>query len=69
MGFQDVAFLPSRTSFSATFIKKFGRGESLWTTTCLESVFGVIKGMLPVKHFCTAKPLFVSVKFDRDRKR
>ena len=28
-GFQDVAFLSTRTSFSTTYLKNCGRGESL----------------------------------------
>ena len=48
MGFQDMAFLPSRGRFSTTFLKNCGRGKSLGTTTCLKAVVGVSKGMLPV---------------------
>ena len=43
MGLQDVGFLPSRDSFSTTFHKNCGRGESLGTTTCLNSMVGVSK--------------------------
>ena len=57
MGFQDVAFLPSRDVFPPHFMKHCGRGESLGTTTCLKIVFLVSKGMLPVKYFCSTKPL------------
>ena len=38
--FQDVVFMPSKPSFSNSFLKKCGRGESLWTTTCLKTVVG-----------------------------
>ena len=38
MGFQDVAFLPSIASFSTTFLKNCGRGESLRATTCPTTV-------------------------------
>ena len=51
LGFQDVAFLPYRASFYTTFIKHCGRGEGLWTTTCLKLWLGVSKGMLPVRYF------------------
>ena len=34
MGYQDVAFMLSRTNFSTTCIKNCGRGKNLWTTTC-----------------------------------
>ena len=40
MGYQDVAFLPSRACPSTTFLKSCGSGESLGTTTCLECVVG-----------------------------
>ena len=66
---QDVAFLPSRDSFSTTFVKNCGRGESLRTTTCLKTVVRVSKGMLPVKYFLLQQGLFlVSVKFHDDHK-
>ena len=35
VGFQDVAFLLSRASFSTTFLLYCGRDESLGTTICL----------------------------------
>ena len=35
VGFQDVAFLASRASFSTTFLRNCDRGKSLVTTTCL----------------------------------
>ena len=38
MDFQDVAFLPTKASFSATFHNNCGRGESLGSTTCLKTV-------------------------------
>ena len=38
MGFQDVAFLPSRSSLLTTFLKNCGIGECLRTTTCLITV-------------------------------
>ena len=45
MGILDLAFLPSLASFSTTFLKYCGRGESLGTTTCLKTAVGVSKGM------------------------
>ena len=45
--------------FSTIFLKNFGRGESLVTTTCLKTVVGVNKGMLPVKYFCYDKVSFL----------
>ena len=58
MGYKDVAFLPSRASFSTTFLKICGRGENLWTAACHKAVEGLSKDMLPCKHFCSTKPLF-----------
>ena len=58
MGFQDVVFLSSGACFYTTFLKHCDRGESLVTTTCLITVVGVIKGMLPVKYFCSNNASF-----------
>ena len=55
MGFQDVVFLLSLASFPTTFLTICGRGESHRTTTCLETVAVVSKGMLPVTYFCANK--------------
>ena len=64
-----VEKLPSRGSFSTTFHKNCVRGESLGTITCLETVVGVSKGMLPVKYLLLQQsPFFVSVKFHGDHK-
>ena len=40
MGFQDVAFLLFRPSFSTTSLVSSGRGECLWTTTFFKAVVG-----------------------------
>ena len=58
MGFQDVVFLSSQCSFTAKFLTNCGRSESLGTTTCLQTVLGVNKGMLPVKYFQSNKASF-----------
>ena len=58
IGFQDVAFLPSRASFSTAFKKNCGRGESLGTTACPKTVVGVSKGMLPVRYLLSNKASF-----------
>ena len=58
MGFRDVAFLPSRASFSSTFLTNYDRGESLRTATSLKTVVGVSKGMLPVRYFRSDKASF-----------
>ena len=57
MGFLDMAFLPSRDSFSTTFLN-CGRSESLGTTTCLKLWLAVSKGMLPVKYICPNEASF-----------
>ena len=53
MGFLDVAFLPSRTSFCTAYIIICG----------LRSLVGVSKGIHPVDTFTQANHLFVSVEF------
>ena len=64
MGFQDVVLLPSRASFSTTFLKNCGRGESLGTTTCLITVVGGKQGHARCKIPLLQQSLFfVSVEF------
>ena len=53
MVLQDVAFLPSRASFSPTYLNNFGTGESPRTTICPKAVVGVSVSMLPIKYFCS----------------
>ena len=57
MGFQDVAFLPSRTSFSTTFLKNCGRGEGFRTTTCHKTVVGGKQGHAACKLFLIQRSL------------
>ena len=67
MGFQDVAFLPSRANFSTTFLKKCGRGEYLGTTTCPNTVDEGLQGHAASK--ISSRPqnfFFVSVEFHGD---
>ena len=59
MGFQDVAFLPSRDSVYTTFHKNCGRGESLGTATYLSSVVGGKQGHAPCKIFLFQQFLFL----------
>ena len=66
MSFQDVAFIPSRASFSTTFLKHCDIGECLGTSTCLKTMVGVSKGMLPERYYRSTKFLFVSIKFNGD---
>ena len=69
MGFQDVAFLPSRVSFSTIFLKNCGRGECLWTTACLKTVSGGKQGHAPCKILLLQQsPYFVSDEFHSDHK-
>ena len=49
MGFQAVVFLPSCAGFCTTFRNNCCRGKRLGTTTCLKTVVGLSKGMLPVE--------------------
>ena len=49
MGFQDVLCLSSRASFSTTFLKNCGRGESLGNTTCPKTVVGGRQGYATCK--------------------
>ena len=58
MGVQNVAFLPSLASFSTSFLDNCGGGESHWITTCLRTVVGVGKSILPVRYFCSNKTSF-----------
>ena len=44
MGFQDLAFLPSRAIFSTMFLKNCDIGESLGTTTSPKIVVGGKQG-------------------------
>ena len=66
IGFQDVAFPPLQASYNTTFLRHCGGGKSLGTTTCLRTVAGVDKGMLPVKYVCSTKASLLSVNFQRD---
>ena len=47
MGLWDVAFLPSRASFSTTLAKNCGRGASLGTSTCPKTVVSGKQGNAP----------------------
>ena len=48
------------------FLKNCDRGESHSITTCLKTVVGVSKGMLPVEYFYSNKASFVSFEFHGD---
>ena len=60
MGFMDVAFLPSKASFSTTFLQNCGRGEGLVTTTCLSAVVGDKQGHAPCRVLLLHQSLFLS---------
>ena len=59
MGFQDVAFLPTKSSFSTTFLKNRGRGESLVTTTCPKTLVKEKQKHAPAKYSCFNKAPFI----------
>ena len=48
----------SRTSFSTTFLKNCGRGESLETTMCNKSVVGGKQGHVPCRILLLHKASF-----------
>ena len=51
MGFQDMLFLPSLASVCTMFPENCDRGYILGTATCLMTMVGVSKFMLPVRYF------------------
>ena len=59
MSFLDVAFLPSRASFPATFLTNGGRDGGLVTTTCPKAVVGGMQWHAPVKYICSNKASFL----------
>ena len=59
MGFQDVEFQPSRASFSTMFLKICGRGESLVTITCLNTVVVGWQGHALCKMFLLQQSLLL----------
>ena len=65
-GFQNVVFLPSRTSFPPHFIKIVVELNTLGLPHVLKQLLGESKGILPVKYFCSNKAFFVSVEFHGD---
>ena len=59
MAFQDVAFLPSRTCFCTTFLKKCGNEvNASGPPHVLELWLGVSEGMLPVNYLHSNKSSF-----------
>ena len=59
MGFQDVAFLPSRAHFATTFLEYCGRGYGLGTTTCLKTMIGGKQGYAPCKVLLLSQVFFL----------
>ena len=59
MGSHDVAFLPSKASFSTTFLTNGGRGEGLRTTTCLRTVVRGKQVHAPCKMLLLRQSLFL----------
>ena len=59
MDFQDESFLNSLASFCTTFHSNCGRGESLGTTTCLQTVVGGRQWQACCWTLDPTKPLFL----------
>ena len=56
-----------QATFSTTFLKNCGRGESLKTTTCVKTVVGGKQGHAPCEILSLYKTsFFVSIKFNGD---
>ena len=68
MSFQDVAFMPSRANFLQHFIKIVVEVKASGPPHVIKLWLGETKGMLPVKCYCSAKPLFVTFEFHVDHK-
>ena len=60
IAFLDVAFLSSQASFSTTFLKNCGSGESHGTTTYPRAVVGGKQGHAPCRKLALTKLLCVS---------
>ena len=58
MGFQIAEFLP-QASFSTTFLKNYGRGESLRTATCPKIMVGGKQGHASCKILLFQQSLFL----------
>ena len=66
IGSKNVAFLPSRASFSTTFLNNSSGGYGPGITTHFKAVVVVGKGMLSVNYYCSNKSSFcVSFSFCR----
>ena len=65
-GFLDVAFQPSRASFTSHFLQIVVEMKPLALSHVLELWLGVSKGMLPVEYLTPTNHLFMSVKFCGD---
>ena len=59
MSFQDVAFLPSKASFSSTFLRNNGRGEGFCITRCAKTVVGGKQGHAPCRILLLQQSLFL----------
>ena len=57
MSFQDVAFLPSRASFSPHFLKIVVEVKVSGPPHVLTLCLGVSKGIPPARYSCFTKPL------------
>ena len=57
-GFSGCSFLPPELVFPPHFLKIVVELKASGPPHVLELWLGVSKGMLPVKYFCSTKPLF-----------
>ena len=62
----DVAFQPPRASFTPYFTTIVIEVKASGPSHLLNLWLGVSKGMLPAKHLCTTKPLFMPSEFHED---
>ena len=67
IGFRIQRSCLPKVVFQPHFLQICDKGGSLKNTTCLKTVVGVSKGMLPVKYFRSNKASFVSVNLYGDR--
>ena len=68
MSFQDVAFLPSRASFSTTFLKKIVVWVKASGPPRLKNIVEGYQGHAPCKTLLLHKVSLVSVEFHEDHK-
>ena len=68
MTIQDAVFLPSQASFPPHFLKTVVDVKASGQPHIIKLWLGISKVILPVKYFCSTKPLFVTIEFNGDHK-